>query len=240
MDEAATKSMTRPTSRTPQDGQTTGRQVERLPGAHLNLMIGGPLVLHFPSLGLKFGGQVVGFEPFAYIIVQVRIPQDVLTHIAVSPYLVAQHTASGGVYGFRTEVLNRVSAPAPLLFLAYPDSVDRIALRRNTRVGVSLLASVQGIYGEHPAMIQDLTPSGCKLAAKIDLKSPLRAAQVDDRLVLNCQLGADEAFLAPILLRRRAAEKGLLQVGAQFVDMPPEATAMVAAYINRLLKFMGR
>lgn len=240
MDEAAAENLTRATSRTTQDGQATGRQVERLPGAHLNLKIGGPLVLHFPSLGLKFGGKVVGFEPYAYIIVQARIPRDALARIAANPNLVAQHTASGRVYGFRTEVLNRVSSPAPLLFLGFPDSVDRIALRHNVRVGVNILGAVQGKYGEHAAMVQDLTPSGCKLSAKIDLKSPLREARMDDRLVLHCQLGVGENLLAPILVRRVAEERGLLQVGAQFVDMPQETTAMVAAYIDRLLKFMDR
>lgn len=240
MDETPTISLARAIGRPSLEGLEEGHRVERLPGVHLNLKLGGPLVLHFSAPSQKFAGKVVGFEPFAYIIVQSRIPQDVLARFAANTSLVAQHTASGRVYGFRTQMLNRISAPAPLLFLAFPESVDRIALRHNTRVAVNVLGSLQGKYGEHQAMILDLTPSGCKLSAKVDLKNPLREAQVGDRLVLHCQLGTGQNLVTPIELRRVAAEKGLLLVGAQFVDLTRETAEAVAAYIDSLLKFMDR
>lgn len=240
MEETPTVSLARALARPPLDAQKEGRRVEHLPGAHLNLKIGAPLVLLISALNQKYPGRVVGFEPYSYIIVNSRIPQDVLARLTENMSLVAQHTASGRVYGFRTQMLKRITTPAPLLFLAFPDTVDSISLHHNVRVDVNVLGALQGRYGEHPAMILDLTPSGCKLSVKIDLKNPLREAQVGDRLILSGQLGAGQPLVAPVELRRVAAEKGLMFLGAQFVDMSKETAEIIAAHIDGLLKFMDR
>lgn len=57
------------------------RRVERLPGVHLKLKIGNQLMLRLLCVDKRYEGKVVGFEPFAYSIVQVRLPQDVLARL---------------------------------------------------------------------------------------------------------------------------------------------------------------
>lgn len=224
----------------PETPREEPRRPERLPGAHLNLNIGGPIVLHFPMLGKKYEGKVVGFEPYSFVIVLARLPQDVLAQAAAGTSMVAQHHASGTVFGFRTELLKHITSPASLLFLGYPDSVDRIVLRKNERVSVNLPGTLVGKYGETKVMVQDLTPTGCQLTAKIDLKTPLREAQTGDRLVLNLEMACQLPIVAPIELRRVVTEKGLLHMGAQFVDMAPEAKEQLMGYIGGLLEFVDR
>lgn len=240
MDDAPTVSLARAIGRPALDGKEEGRRVERLPGVHLSLKLGGPVVLQVPQPAGKYAGTVVGFETFAYLIVQARIPQEVLAQLPINTRLVAQHTASGRIFGFRTHLLNRVSTPAPLLFLSFPETVERIALRSNIRVDVNLLGAIQGKYGEHPVMVLDLTPTGCKLSAKVDLKSPLREVQNGDRLVLTCQLAEGAPLVLPLDVRRVALEKGLLYLGGQFADLTSENAVAVATYIDRLLKFRDR
>ncbi|MBU1041277.1 MAG: PilZ domain-containing protein [Proteobacteria bacterium] len=215
------------------------RRPERLPGVHLDLNIGGPIVLHFPMLGKKYEGKVVGYEPYSFVIVLARLPQDVLAQAAGGTSMVAQHHAGGMVFGFRTELLKNITNPAALLFLGFPDSVDRIVLRHNQRVSVNLPGTLNGKYGDQKVMVQDMTPTGCQLSAKVDLKSPLREAQVGDRLVLNCEMGCSLPIVAPVELRRVVAEKGLLYIGAQFVDMTPETTEQVNSYVGGLLEFLN-
>jgi hypothetical protein len=216
------------------------RRVERLPGVHLNVKIGGPLMLHFPVLGKQYEGKVVGFEPYAYLIVRARLPQDVLAQASAGTAMVARHTANGIVFGFRTDILKHITNPAALLFLGFPDTVDRIVLRNNERVSVNLPGMLTGKYGEQKVMIQDMTPTGCQLTAKVDLKTPLRAAQTGERLVLRCEMGCNLPIISPIELRRVVPEKGLLHMGAQFVDMTPETAEQVNGYIGSLLEFLDR
>lgn len=238
--EQTSLSLARVLGRPTLEGQDENRRIERLPGAHLEVKVGGALIMHFSALPQKHEGKVVGFEGYAYIIVQARMPQESLTRIVANPSLVAQHTASGVVFGFRSQVLNRVSSPAPILFLAFPDSVDRIVLRRDERVHVNVPGTIHGKYGEHEAMIQDLTPSGCQLSSKVDLKSPLREAQVGDRLILSCDLGHGQKLTTPLVLRRVSTEKGLLHLGAQFVDLTKETSLLVGGFVEGLRQFMSR
>jgi c-di-GMP-binding flagellar brake protein YcgR len=215
------------------------RRIERLPGVHLDLKIGGALRLHFPTLGKKYEGKVVGFEPYSFLIVLARLPQEVLVQAAAGAGLVVQHEAGGMVFGFRSEILKHITSPAALLFLGFPDSVDRIVLRRDARVSVNLPGTLNGKYGEQKVMVQDLTLTGCQLTAKVDLKTPLREAQVGDRLVLNCEMGCSLPIIAPIELRRVETEKGLLHMGAQFVEISPETEELLQGFIGGLLEFLG-
>lgn len=242
MSEQSTVSLARAIGRASLDTQEEGRRVERLPGVNLELRVGGTLSMQFAALGQdqKCEGKVVGFEPFSYLIVQARLAQEALARVAQNPNLVAQHTASGVVFGFRSHVLNRTMNPAPILFLCFPDSVDRVVLRRDARVSVNMPCSIHGKYGAHEAMVMDLTPSGCQLSAKIDLKNPLREAKPGDQLILNCDLGRGQELTTPIVLRRVLSEKGLLFLGAQFVDLTKETSQMVGGYVDGLLTFLNR
>jgi c-di-GMP-binding flagellar brake protein YcgR len=233
--EPAAKTAKRPAT----DKGEEARRIERLPGVHLDVKIGGALRLHFPTLGKKYEGKVVGFEPYSFLIVLARLPQEVLVQAAAGAGLVVQHEAGGMVFGFRTEILKHITSPAALLFLGFPDSVDRIVLRRDARVSVNLPGTLNGKYGEQKVMVQDLTLTGCQLTAKVDLKTPLREAQVGDRLVLSCEMGCSLPIIAPIELRRVETEKGLLHMGAQFVEISPETEEQLQGFISGLLEFLA-
>ncbi len=206
---------------------------------HLDVNIGGPLTLHFPSLGKKYEARVVGLEPYSFLIVLGRLPQDVLAQVAGGLSMLAQHAARGMVFGFRTQILNRITNPASLLFLAFPESVDRIVLRHDARVSVNLPGTLNGKYGEQKVMVQDMTLTGCQFTAKADLRSPLRGAQVGDRLVLNCEMGCSLPLVVPVELRRVVSEKTLLHMGAQFADVSPETSEQLQGYIGGLLEFQA-
>lgn len=214
------------------------RRLERLSGAHLEVQIGEPLSLDFPTQGKKYAGKVVGYEPYAFIAVMARLPKEVLDHTVGGAGIVAHHVVNGMVYGFRVELLNRITNPAPILFLSFPDTVDRIALRTDPRLNVNLPGTINGKYGEQAVLVQDLTLTGCQVTARIDLKTPLREAQVGDRLMLQCEMGGSRRIAEPIELRRVVNEKGLLRLGAQFVDLSPGAQEQLQAYLGDLMRFL--
>lgn len=223
----------KPALKTNDDSQ----RVERLPGTHLDLELGSTLAIKLPPGEQKYDGRLVGMEPFSYLIVQARLPQDAVARLSSNPNLVAQHLASGAVYGFRSVVVNRVTTPAPLLFLAFPDSVERLVLRRNERVSVSIQGTLHGHYGDHEVMLTDLAPSGCQISAATDMRSRLREAKVGEDLVLSCDLGRGQTLMTPVRLRRKREAKGLLNLGCQFVEPSEETDAMIKGYVQNVLRF---
>jgi c-di-GMP-binding flagellar brake protein YcgR len=223
-------------------GAENGRRVERLPGAHLKLKLGTPLTLRLPLVEQRYEGKVVGVEPFEYIIVQARLPQDVLARLVANAVVVAQVHVGGTLYGFRSEVVNRVTHPAPLLILAYPATLERVVLRRNERVRVSVPGNVHGAFGDHEVVIVDLAPEGCCFTARTNLKSPLREAKPGERVLLRCDLGLNscgQMFMAPVVLRRIDEERGRISMGGQFVDMPEEAVKLLNEYVDRMQSILG-
>ncbi len=216
------------------DNQEAARRVERLPGVHLQLKVGNQLFLRLLCVDQRYEGKVVGVEPYAYSIVQVRLPQDTLARLGHNPGVVAQLNAGGTLFGFRTEVVNRVSTPAPLLFLSHPDSVERLVLRRTERVDVTLPGSIHGHFGDYDVVLLDLAPTGCSFAARSNLKSPLRAAQPGERMVLRCDLGCGQPLMAPLMLRRVEEQKGRITMGGQFVDMTEESEQLLHGYVQRM------
>jgi ABC-type bacteriocin/lantibiotic exporters, contain an N-terminal double-glycine peptidase domain len=212
------------------------RQIERLPGVHLRLKVGNPIFLRLLCVEQRYEGRVVGFDPYTYFLVQVRLPQDTLAKLPQNPNAIAQLDAGGTLFGFRTEVLNRVSQPAPLLFLSYPEKVERVVLRRNERVKVSVPGNIHGSFGDHDVMVVDLAPEGCRFTARSTLNSPLRTAKPGERVLLRCELGAScgKPFMAPVVLRRVDEQKGRISIGGQFADVAEESLAILREYVQRV------
>lgn len=213
-----------------------GKRVERLPGSKLTLDPGAKLSLRLLCVDKKYDALVVGVRPYSYLVVELRLPQAVHTALQENPLAVAQHSGAGAVQGFRTSVLARTAKPAPILFLSYPETVERMVLRCDERVQVSVPGMLHGQYGEHEIMLTDLTPSGCRLSTKVDLKSPLRDLQLGERLLLHCHLGPGQAFTTPFILRRVDEKKGLLYLGGQFVDMQPETAEVIEGFVRKAMR----
>lgn len=221
------------------ENNEAARRVERLPGVHLKLKVGNQLFLRLLCVDQRYEGKVVGLEPYAYSIVQVRLPQDTLSRLTLDPGVVAQLNAGGTLFGFRCEVVNRVSVPAPLLFLSHPDTVERLVLRRSERVDVTLPGTIHGSFGDHEVMLLDLAPSGCSFAARSSFKSPLRQAQRGERVLLRFDVGCGQPLMAPLTLRRVEEQKGRITMGGQFVDVSEDNSRLLHDYLTRMRNLLG-
>jgi c-di-GMP-binding flagellar brake protein YcgR len=212
--------------------------IERLAGVNLDLKLGDALRLRLLCVEKTYEAKVVGLEPFEYLVARLRLPQDTVARLRQNPAVVAQAESSGSLYGFRTEVLNRVTNPAPLVFLSFPSTVERVTLRRGTRIGISIPANIHGLFGEHDVILMDINEDGCRFSARAPLGSPLREAKQGERIVLSCELGATcgKRFMTPMLVRRVNESSGRLTIGCQFVDLTDENSGILNEYMDRLKK----
>ena len=75
--------------------------------------------------------------------------------------------ASGSVYGFSSRVVHITHNPVPILFIAYPQSVERMNLRKEERysvmIPVQLKIAASQTMNEQPGTVVDLSTSGCRL-----------------------------------------------------------------------------
>jgi hypothetical protein len=102
-------------------------------GFQLDISPGKDVAVLIPGSSSGYRGRIVGYSPYEYIIAQVRLPAAVRRDLTLGGQIVLKYVQKGTVYGFRAGVLNSLTAPAPLLIIEYPDSIEKIELRRNSR-----------------------------------------------------------------------------------------------------------
>jgi c-di-GMP-binding flagellar brake protein YcgR len=137
------------------------------------------------KLGVEIGAQVLisrsgqedrrmacefaGASTNEFLIIKAPLIPGVKDMFREGDGVTVRYLAKGVLYGFRVHVLNAVFKPAPLIFIEYPYSVEKIELRRDTRVDCMLPCSIELESGDSvSAMIIDLSLSGCRLACILD------------------------------------------------------------------------
>lgn len=109
-------------------------QEEVLRGKILNIGLGTRLQVQLSGMEGQFRSNLVGMEPERYLIVQVPMMTGILNKLQEGNRATVRYLYSGYIYGFSSTVMHFSTKPAPLLFLAYPKTVEIIELRKSKRV----------------------------------------------------------------------------------------------------------
>jgi len=153
------------------------------------LSVGLSLKLSLTINGQKgmYGSTLLGWKDHAWLVCEwpsqvghdVNIPQG--TPCTVS------YLHDGKLVGYRTEIRDRLSAPVPLLFIAFPQSVEAMHLRKHARVFscepiILVRANGPGASGASSAaivggLLKNLSVGGCS-AIVPQAPSWLRAGSV--------------------------------------------------------------
>ncbi|MBU0516213.1 MAG: flagellar brake protein [Proteobacteria bacterium] len=148
---------------------------------------------------------------------------------AVGCDCVVRFLHQGVMYGFITEVLHIQHHPCPLVYLAYPELVEKVNLRHEERYPVKVRSMVfyQDVdeFKSVPGMMIDLSCSGCRVGCPLFIDT-------DERLELSFRLDDEPASdRLPAIVRhycRNAA--GVFEYGIMFSQQEPT----VRAYLGRL------
>ena len=69
-------------------------------------------------------------QPFDFIILKLPNIQGMLKRFAKGSPIIMRYVHHGVVYGFCTEVLSAITAPSPLIFIAYPQQCERFRFEK--------------------------------------------------------------------------------------------------------------
>lgn len=145
--------------------------------------VGIPLQLTFSqgSRKLHCGSTLLGWKEGAWLICEwpFHLGQAVPCEIGTS--CLVRYTFEGRMIGYRSEVREKQLLPLPLLFLALPQTVEEIPLRKHVRVPTNeplLLIRVEQMSDVNRSsgpelvggLLRDLSVSGCSVA--IERRAP--------------------------------------------------------------------
>lgn len=149
--------------------------VESRPAAFL--AVGLPLKLSMVQRGQQEGyaSTLLGWKEYAWLICEWPSQAAHGTEIPRGTACTVSYMHHGKLVGYRSEIRDLVMTPVPLLFLAYPQSVETMHLRKHVRVSSGepvLLERMEGraSYGgglSSPDMaggiLRDLSVGGCSI-----------------------------------------------------------------------------
>lgn len=149
--------------------------VVSVPPAASFLSVGLPLKisLTLDQQKVMFGSTLLGWKDHAWLICErpIQLGHDQL--IAGGTPCTVSYIHEGKLVGYRSEIRDLITLPVPLLFIAYPKTVEEMHLRKHLRVSAneplllmradqsSTSESVLLAGGYFGGLLKDLSEGGC-------------------------------------------------------------------------------
>ena len=139
------------------------------------LTVGLSLKLSFTLNGQKgmYGSTLLGWKDYAWLVCEWPLQIGHGTEIPRGTPCTVSYLLDGKLVGYRTEIRDMLSAPVPLLFIAFPHAVEEMHLRKHVRVSSCepiVLERVDGAAGSGApsaaivgGLLQNLSIGGCNV-----------------------------------------------------------------------------
>ena len=141
------------------------------------LTVGLSLKLSLTLNGQKgmYGSTLLGWKDYAWLVCEWPLQVGHGADIARGTPCTVSYLHDGKLVGYRTEVREMLASPVPLLFIAFPQSVEEMHLRKHTRVSSCEPIVLERADGESRdgsglaahrivgGLLQDLSLGGCSV-----------------------------------------------------------------------------
>lgn len=139
------------------------------------LTVGLSLKLSFTLNGQKgmYGSTLLGWKDYAWLVCEWPLQAGHGAEIPRGTPCTVSYLYDGKLVGYRSEIRDMLSAPVPLLFIAFPQTVEEMHLRKHARVSSCepiILERVDGnTVGGSPSaaivggLLQNLSIGGCSV-----------------------------------------------------------------------------
>ncbi len=219
------------------DPEAPSREAVIASGKDLLLGLGARLLIKSSQFPENIKSEVIGLARNEFIIVRMPLISGFRTHFAEGEQLIVRYLAEGAIYGFKTTLLRLQVKPAPMFFIEYPYTIEKIELRRYKRAACLIPSKLHCRYGELHGVVVDLSGGGCKLS--LDLSTPdVAQLAIEDMIILECALvEAGSSTMITSVLRSIANNGKKLTLGLQFKDLDQETRSAITGYIEQLESF---
>jgi c-di-GMP-binding flagellar brake protein YcgR len=126
------------------------------------LEIGIKLLIDFDDLVVPFRSSLVGIEEGKYLILKAPGPIGRIDHdLFKVENLIVKSLYKGTIYAFRSKVINIVSKPSKLMFIAYPQEIEHHELRSHKRFKCNIATQSTADKQEKNGVIKNISKGGC-------------------------------------------------------------------------------
>ncbi|MGR3317761.1 MAG: flagellar brake protein [Candidatus Anammoxibacter sp.] len=212
----------------------------QISSVRLAIDIGTELQLEIVNVSARFKSELIGMETSQYLIAKMPMIVDDSFEEKCSKFkgaeVICRYLYRGTIFGFRSNLLGIISAPARLLFVKYPNEVEEHNVRKNERISCMLPGKIK--IGSHilDATVLDLSVSGVLVSVvdnKKEADSFVNILTETDELEFLLQLpGEPKALVLPSIRKVVRKDDSRLNIGLQFHDIGDQGRYIISQFID--------
>ncbi len=150
------------------------------------------------------------------------------TNIAV------RYMHEGTVFGFKSLILHFMVEPAKLIFIKYPEEIERYDLRVHKRITCYLPANVRIADKSVEGTIMDISKEGCQFSVKNAKAENSLKLQVDNEISVSFQLpGVEKDLIVAGEQKSMKKDRDSVYVGVKFSNMDIEVQEKLYEFLSK-------
>ena len=217
-------------------------QQDEAGGICLELEVGACVLVEIEGLRRSFKARCLGWDCGRFVLVTFPARPEIRDHLYQDRGLILRYLQEDGVlHGFHSSVDSVLYKPERLLFARYPQSVERLSLRKEDRVNCYVRArlSLGQDKGEAAGLLLNISRSGCRMALGAQGPDPLPT--VGQTLTLSSRFfGLPEDRQVQVCVRALHLEPHRVAVGLLFENLPEDVVAEIDAYTEDIRSTLGQ
>lgn len=203
---------------------------------HVEGEFGTEIQLEIDGVASRLQTQLIGIDTDRILIVKTPTMSQIGgINVKLFPgnRVIVRYVFEGVVYGFETAIVEAISSPLRLLFLAYPKLVTARTIRSNPRVNTSLPARLKAGEAGADGTVTDISISGCQLEIRRQHLPETAKLAVDAEVELTLQLpGVSGDFQIRGKLRSLRTGERKLEAGISFGELEEQVQLAIDAYVK--------
>ena len=203
----------------------------------LTAEINTEMQLEIAGLNHRIKLSLVGLLKGQYLLFS--IPQKLIDSIGIGAFTVGlpvnvRCISRGAAFGFHSSIAHMNQVPTKLLFLEYPEGIQRHKIRKAQRVKCLLPAEIQQEQIKVSGNIADISRSGCHFQAKVSNFGTDEAALAKAGGEVNIKIaipGVNGHQSIKSSVKNFAMDVEKVQIGLEFLSVEPEIIAMIDEFV---------
>ncbi len=204
----------------------------------LSSEIGTEMQIEIPGLEKRIKLNLIGQRPNQYIIF--HLPEKLYNSIDTDALSSGNKAnirciSRGAVFGFQTNVIKLIVDPDNLLFIQYPEKIQKQEIRKSQRVKCLLPARLYQEGNELKGTVADISRTGCHFQIKKESLSieQIKLTREESELKFAISLpGLEGDQIISTVIKSNFVDDEKVQIGLQFINVDQSILSVVDHFIT--------